>query len=57
MRDAVSNCWPSTACFGGMQRFLEHASREIGLPMRLSVFLPPQAALGARCPRCCTLPA
>jgi S-formylglutathione hydrolase len=33
-------------CFGGMQRFLEHDAREIGLPMRLSVFLPPQAALG-----------
>ena len=33
-------------CFGGVQRFHEHASREIGLPMRFSVFLPPQAALG-----------
>ncbi|MDZ4357090.1 MAG: S-formylglutathione hydrolase [Variovorax sp.] len=33
-------------CFGGMQRFFEHDAREIGLPMRLSVFLPPQAALG-----------
>jgi S-formylglutathione hydrolase FrmB len=32
--------------FGGMQRFLEHDAREMGLPMRLSVFLPPQAALG-----------
>ncbi|MGJ7581253.1 S-formylglutathione hydrolase [Variovorax sp. RHLX14] len=31
-------------CFGGTQRFVEHASREIGLPMRFSVFLPPQAA-------------
>lgn len=27
-------------CFGGVQRFHEHASREIGLPMRFSVFLP-----------------
>jgi S-formylglutathione hydrolase len=33
-------------CFGGVQRFLEHDAREIGLPMRFSVFLPPQAALG-----------
>ena len=33
-------------CFGGMQRFHEHDSREIGLPMRFSVFLPPQAANG-----------
>nr|WP_319565510.1 S-formylglutathione hydrolase [uncultured Rhodoferax sp.] len=34
------------ACFGGVQRFYQHASREIGLPMRFSVYLPPQAALG-----------
>jgi S-formylglutathione hydrolase len=34
------------ACFGGMQRFYRHASREIGLPMRFSVFLPPQATQG-----------
>ncbi|MEJ8827091.1 S-formylglutathione hydrolase [Variovorax humicola] len=33
-------------CFGGMQRFLEHDSHEIGLPMRFSIFLPPQAAIG-----------
>ncbi|MGH6639954.1 MAG: S-formylglutathione hydrolase [Polaromonas sp.] len=33
-------------CFGGVQRFYEHASREIGLPMRFSVFLPPQIAQG-----------
>ncbi|XGA69639.1 S-formylglutathione hydrolase [Duganella sp. BuS-21] len=32
------------ACFGGVQRFYRHASREIGLPMRFSVFIPPQAA-------------
>lgn len=31
------------ACFGGVQRFYQHASREIGLPMRFSVYLPPQA--------------
>jgi len=31
------------ACFGGVQRFYRHASGAIGLPMRFSVFLPPQA--------------
>ena len=31
------------ACFGGTQRFYLHASAEIGLPMKFSVFLPPQA--------------
>ncbi len=31
------------ACFGGVQRFYQHDSREIGLPMRFSVYLPPQA--------------
>ena len=34
------------ACFGGSQRFYRHASAQIGLPMRFSVFLPPQAANG-----------
>lgn len=34
------------ACFGGVQRFYEHESREIGLPMRFSVFFPPQATQG-----------
>jgi S-formylglutathione hydrolase len=34
------------ACFGGLQRFYQHDSREIGLPMKLSVYLPPQAAHG-----------
>jgi S-formylglutathione hydrolase len=29
--------------FGGTTGFYEHASREIGLPMRFSVFMPPQA--------------
>jgi len=33
-------------CFGGIQRFYKHASKEIGLPMRFSVFLPPQAETG-----------
>ena len=30
-------------CFGGRQQFFQHASHQIGLPMRFSVFLPPQA--------------
>ena len=34
------------ACFGGIQRFYRHESREIGLPMRFSVFIPPQAQHG-----------
>ena len=34
------------ACFGGSQGFYRHQSREIGLPMRFSVFTPPQAAEG-----------
>ncbi|MYM66834.1 S-formylglutathione hydrolase [Pseudoduganella sp. FT55W] len=35
------------ACYGGVQRFYRHDSREIGLPMRFSVFMPPQAGHGA----------
>jgi S-formylglutathione hydrolase len=31
------------ACFDGVQRFYRHASSTIGLPMKFSVFLPPQA--------------
>ena len=38
------------ACFGGAQRFYQHPSREIGLPMRFSVFLPPKALTGAKVP-------
>ena len=34
------------ACFGGVQRLYKHDSREIGLPMRFSVFLPSQAEQG-----------
>lgn len=34
------------ACFGGSQRFYSHPSKEISLPMRFSVFLPPQAREG-----------
>ena len=40
----------SHACFGGEQRYYRHASREIGLPMRFSVYLPPQALAGGKCP-------
>jgi S-formylglutathione hydrolase len=35
-------------CFGGVQGFHEHASAQIGLPMRFGVYLPPQAAQGPR---------
>jgi S-formylglutathione hydrolase len=34
------------ACFGGVQGFHEHASREVGLPMRFGVYVPPQAKQG-----------
>ena len=35
------------ACFGGQQRFYQHDSKEIGLPMRFSVFLPPHVSRGS----------
>ena len=35
------------ACFGGTQSFYEHASDQIGLPMRFAVYLPPAAKHGA----------
>lgn len=38
------------ACFGGEQRFYQHNSREIGLPMKFSVYLPPQALQGEKVP-------
>ena len=34
-------------CFGGLQRFYRHDAQEVGLPMRFSVFLPPQARIDA----------
>lgn len=37
-------------CHGGVQRFYQHASAKIGLPMRFSLYLPPQALDGTRCP-------
>jgi S-formylglutathione hydrolase len=36
-------------CFGGSQRFYSHHSNEIGLSMRFSVYLPPQALVGEHC--------
>jgi len=33
-------------CFGGWQRYYRHESTEIGLPMRFSVYVPPQAEQG-----------
>jgi S-formylglutathione hydrolase len=33
-----------------VQRFYKHASAEIGLPMRFSVYLPPQALAGSKVP-------
>jgi S-formylglutathione hydrolase len=38
------------ACFGGVQRFYQHASGAIGLPMRFGLFLPPQALAGEPVP-------
>lgn len=34
-------------CFGGIQGFYQHDSQTIGLPMRFSVFQPPQAQYGS----------
>jgi S-formylglutathione hydrolase len=34
----------SHACHGGVQRIYKHDSKEIGLPMRFAVYLPPQAS-------------
>ena len=34
------------ACVGGQQRFYKHNSHTIGLPMKFSVFMPPQAGDG-----------
>ncbi len=37
----------SHACFGGEQRFYQHDSLAIGLPMKFGIFLPPQARAGS----------
>ena len=34
------------ACFGGVQRFYKHDSREVRGPMKFSAYLPPQARAG-----------
>jgi S-formylglutathione hydrolase len=34
------------ACFGGVQRFYKHESREVHGPMKFSAYLPPQARTG-----------
>jgi S-formylglutathione hydrolase len=36
----------SHACYGGEQRIYQHQSKVIGLPMRFSAYLPPQALAG-----------
>ena len=38
------------ACFGGRQLFCSHESVQVALPMKFSVYLPPQAAGGAKLP-------
>lgn len=47
MTSSVLELLSEHACFGGVQRYYQHASRTIGLPMRFSVFLPSQAEQGA----------
>ena len=50
MSDSSLQLLNAHACFGGAQRFYQHHSREIGLPMKVSVYLPPQAMQGAKVP-------
>lgn len=40
----------SSRCFDGEQRFYQHDSVVIGLPMKFGVYLPPQALAGDACP-------
>ena len=35
-------------CFNGWQRYYQHASQTIGLPMRFSVYMPPQLQASAQ---------
>ena len=46
MADTTLRLLSEHGCFGGVQRFYEHDSGAIGLPMRFSVFLPAQAVPG-----------
>jgi len=39
----------TTHCFNGEQRFYQHDSKEIGLPMKFGIYLPPKALVGERC--------
>ena len=50
MSDSSLQLLNAHACFGGAQRFYQHHSREIGLQMKFSVYLPPQAMQGAKVP-------
>lgn len=50
MNDPALELLSEHGCFGGVQRFYRHPSRETGLPMRFSVYLPPQAGEGKACP-------
>jgi S-formylglutathione hydrolase len=43
IEDFIMELLSEHRCFGGVQRFYRHDSKTIGLPMRFSVFLPPQA--------------
>ncbi|NEX64198.1 S-formylglutathione hydrolase [Noviherbaspirillum galbum] len=43
-------------CYDGAQRYYRHASREIGLPMRFSAFVPAQALGGKPAPALLCLP-
>lgn len=40
----------SSRCFNGEQRFYQHDSAVIGLPMKFGVYLPPQVLAGVQCP-------
>ena len=50
MSQAMPELLSEHRCFGGRQRFYRHASQTIGLPMRFSVYLPPQVEAGGRHP-------
>lgn len=51
MQDSKLRLITEHGCFGGSQRFYSHPSTEIGLRMRFSVYLPPQALVaGAKVP-------
>ncbi len=43
----------SSRCFNGEQRFYQHDSSVIGLPMKFGVYLPPQALAGSSCEEPC----